>query len=147
MGTLALEPVRVLPNRWATGEEEVLAHYGPERAPPVIALVRVDAARRSDRSVEVSLTWRSERQAPLNYVLSLRLRRADGNRVATRDLPPLSGGYPTSLWRPGELITDRVLLSTSEAALPAGEYELEIVLYDRVTLKAVGTVRKRVSLS
>ena len=147
MGTLALEPVRVLANRWGTGDEEVLAHYGPERAPPVIALVEVDAARRSERSVEVSLTWRSERQAPLNYVLSLRLRRADGPRVSTRDLPPLAGGYPTSLWSPGELITDRVLLSTSEAALLAGEYDLEIVLYDRVTLKAVGTATVDVSLS
>ena len=147
MGTLALAPVRVLPSRWATGEEEVLGHYGPERAPPVIALVGVDAARRSKRSVEVWLTWRSERQAPLNYMLSLRLRRADGPRVATRDLPPLSGGYPTSLWSPGELITDRVLLSTSEATMLAGDYELEIVLYDRVTLKAVGTATVDVRLS
>ena len=75
----------------------------------------------------------------MNYMLSLRLKRADGSQVTSRDLPPLLGGYPTSLWRAGELVTDRVLLSLPETGLDPGDYLIEVVLYDRVTLQAVGT--------
>jgi len=147
MGTLALEPVVLVSGRRASGQEEVLASYGPEQMPPVIALIDVDTLRRSERSLQVSLTWRCERQAPLNYILSLRLRHTDGDKVISRDLPPLLGGYPTSLWRPGELITDKVILSWPDAATTPGEYDLEIVLYDRVTLKAVGTHTQRIEIS
>ena len=62
-------------------------------------------------------------------------------RIVWRDLPPLLGGYPTSLWRPGEIVADRVLLSLPDDQPMGGDCELEIVLYDRMTLKAVGTAR------
>ena len=90
--------------------------------------------------VQVSLVWRAERQATKNYYLSVRLKRPDGSQRVARDLPPLLGGCPTSLWPIGSLIEDRVLLP-----LPGGESVepgdlVEIVLYDRQTLRAVGTV-------
>jgi hypothetical protein len=72
-------------------------------------------------------------------MLSLRLYRRDGSKVTSRDIPPLLGGYPTSLWIPGELVTDRVLLPLPEGEAANADYRLEIVLYDRVTLQAVGT--------
>jgi len=139
MGTLALAPVQVLSSRRATGQEAVLGHFGPERALPVIDLVGVETTRPSKGMLEIALTWRSQRQAPLNYMLSLRLYRPDGSKVTSRDIPPLLGGYPTSLWIPGELVTDRVLLTLPEGEAASGDYRLEIVLYDRVTLQAVGT--------
>lgn len=134
---LALEPVQVVGARMARGDEPVLAHYGPELSPPVIALVGASATR-DGRMLEVALTWRSERQAPLNYWLSLRVKRAEGEQLVARDLPPLLGGYPTSLWRPGELIADRVLLPLSEDAGPSEDLHLEVILYDRLTLRAIG---------
>lgn len=143
MGTLALAPVQVPGGRRATGEEPVLGHFGPERALPVIDLVGVETRCPGGGMIEAALAWRSQRQAPLNYMLSLRLRRADGSLVVSRDLPLLLGGYPTSLWVPGELITDRVLLALPERETPDGGYGLEIVLYDRLTLRAVGTVTTR----
>jgi len=66
---------------------------------------------------------------------------ADGIQTASRDLPPLLGGYPTSLWCPGEAITDRVLVPLPADAPPAEALTLEVVLYDRITLSAVGTAR------
>lgn len=139
MGTPYLSPIRVVAGRRATGQEMALGHFGPELAPPVIDLVGVKTAWPERRLLEVVLTWRAQRQAPLNYMLSLRLNRSDGSRVASRDIPPLLGGYPTSLWTPGELITDRVMLAIPDDE-PSGEgYSLEVVLYDRVTLRAVGT--------
>ena len=92
-----------------------------------------------DTSIEVALDWRSERQAPLNYVLSLRLQTSDGSAIASRDLPPLLGAYPTSLWQPGELLADRVLLDVP-SGVPSEGLRLEVVLYDRRTLKGAGSV-------
>ncbi len=138
MGTLHLRPLQVAEGRPATGQERVLASFGPENVPPVISLVGVVPAHPRSGMVETTLTWRSERQAPLNYMLSLRLKRADGEQIASRDLPPLLGGYPTSLWQPGELVTDRVLLPVSEDKLLPGQYILEVVLYDRSTLQGAG---------
>jgi hypothetical protein len=138
MGTLALQPMQVVGHRPALGQEKVIAQFGPEYAPSVIDLVQVDA-RSSHGALEVALTWRSLRQAPLNYMLSLRLKRPDGSQVVARDLPPLLGGYPTSLWRPGELVTDRVVLPLPESEIITPHYGLEAVLYDRATLKAIGT--------
>ncbi|MCD6519441.1 MAG: hypothetical protein J7M05_05935, partial [Anaerolineae bacterium] len=100
MDLLALKPIQVMEAPRANGQERVLGTFGPERVPPVIALVGVQA-KPKDSCLEVTLHWRSERQAPLNYMLSLRLRAPDGQLLASRDLPPLLGIYPTSLWRPG----------------------------------------------
>ncbi|MHB1293759.1 MAG: 6-pyruvoyl-tetrahydropterin synthase-related protein [Anaerolineae bacterium] len=141
MGALWLAPIQVRAGSQATGDETVLAGFGPEQQPPVISLVdaRVSLIPGSDRLLEVSLTWRSERQAPLNYVLSVRLDEVGGGRVASRDLPPLLGGYPTALWKAGELLEDRIVLELPEAPTEGSRYSLEIVLYDRITLGAVGT--------
>jgi hypothetical protein len=141
MSILALEPIQVSAGRRATGQEPILGVFGPENVPPVIALVGGQATLRDPRHLEVTLIWRCERQAPLNYFLSLRLNRADGQRVTARDLPPLLGGYPTTLWRPGELITDKIILPIPETELPSGRYELEVVLYDRLTLQGCGMAK------
>jgi hypothetical protein len=148
MSTLALAPVQVREGRRATGREAVLAAFGPENAPPVISLLEARPLATQPGLATISLTWRSERQAPLNYMLSLRLNRADGSRVAARDVAPFLGGYPTSLWQPGELLSDRVALPLPAEANLAAPYTLEVVLYDRATLQASGTATlKDVSLA
>jgi hypothetical protein len=146
MDRLVLRPVQVAEGRPATGGEEVLALYGPEHAPPVIALVSAWIPSARGDEVEVALTWRSERQAPLNYWLSLRLRGHDGGQIASRDLPPLLGGCPTSLWKPGELLSDRVILPVPEGNKASDVAALEIILYDRRTLQAIGTTAIEVSI-
>jgi hypothetical protein len=122
--------------RLARGDEPILAAYGPPERLPVIALLGAQAQRQGD-SLVVTLDWRSERQAPLNYYLSLRLVHSDGSTVVSRDLAPFAGNYPTSLWRPGELLSDRVLLPLEQNISLEGAI-LEVVLYDRLTLAGVG---------
>lgn len=139
MGSPALAPILVEAAREGVPASDALGHFGPESAPPVIALLGARAALRGG-DVEVSLEWRAERTAPLNYALSVRVLSAAGDVVASRDLPPLLGVYPTSLWRPGVAIADRVLLAAPEGLDPEGA-GVEIILYDRRTLRAAGTVR------
>ena len=101
MGAPALAPLRVAAARSATGAEEPLGLYGPEQAPPVAALLGATLTPAEGNLAQVDLLWRCERQAPLHYVLSVRIDRPDGARLAARDLHRLLGAYPTGLWRPG----------------------------------------------
>ncbi|MCB0196406.1 MAG: hypothetical protein KDJ65_30920, partial [Anaerolineae bacterium] len=57
------------------------------------------------------------------------LRNAQGETVAQKDQPPLSGTYPTSLWDPGEIIADELSLPIPDT-LPSGSYTLVIGLYE-----------------
>jgi hypothetical protein len=75
----------------------------------------------------------------LNYALSLRVHDGQGERIASRDMTLLPG-YPTSLWTPGQLITNRVLLHLPSDVEEAALDSMEVVLYDRLTLKGMGTV-------
>jgi hypothetical protein len=140
LARLALAPLQVIGSQGATGQERVLGSFGPPYEPPVISLVGAEPVSRGEREIQVSLTWRSERQAAVNYALSLRLLRSDGSQIAARDLPPMLGGYPTSLWKPGEVLSDRVIVRWQGEPVGLG-YGLEIVLYDLYTMRAAGTVR------
>jgi len=86
------------------------------------------------------LAWRCERQVPLNYLQSVRLLDAQDAVIADRDMPPFLGGYPTSLWHPGELLSDRVRIDMDPAQADA-IVALEVVLYDRLTMDQAGSVR------
>jgi hypothetical protein len=152
LGKLALQPLQVETAAGDTAaahgvaaDAEPLAQFGPENSAPVISLLRADGRQIDDDRLEMELVWRSEAQAPLNYQLSLRLYRPDGSLVKDRDLPPLLGGYPTSLWQPGEYsTTGSGGFSRCEAL--NGENTIEIVLYDRATLQAAGTARLPLTL-
>lgn len=120
-------------------QTEPIGTYGPENVPPEISLLGACATYPQPGLAEVWLLWRGERQVGLNYYLSLRLRRPDGSILASRDLPPFLGAYPTSLWRPGELLEDRVLLRYPTSVGASSGHTFEVVLYDRSTLRAVGS--------
>ncbi|MFO7918135.1 MAG: 6-pyruvoyl-tetrahydropterin synthase-related protein [Anaerolineae bacterium] len=144
MHRLALAPVEVEGSRSASGQEEALGTFGPEREPPVIALLEATPYRLDEDTLGVRLTWRSERQAPLNYALSLRVHDTEGERIASRDMT-LSPNYPTSLWTPGHLVTNRVLLHLPSDVDERVLDHVEVVLYDRLTLKGAGTVTMSMS--
>jgi 4-amino-4-deoxy-L-arabinose transferase-like glycosyltransferase len=79
-------------------------------------------------NLHLTLYWRSEAILPLDYTTFVHLRNQAGENVAQKDQPPLQGAYPTSLWDPGEIIADEVIVP-----LPPeldGHYELVIGMYD-----------------
>lgn len=148
MSTLALEPVRIAPGARQTDPvPDPLGCYGPENLPPAICLESVSSRRLDAEHLEVHLTWHSQTQAPVNYEISLRLIGEDGQRIASRDLSPLLGGYPTSLWKPGETVTDRVVLPIPADTVIDASDSLEIVLYDRVDLKGAGSAKVSLGLA
>jgi hypothetical protein len=81
------------------------------------------------------------RPVAANYGISLRLFDADGQLRVSRDTQPGYGFLPTSLWRPGELVTDQYVLALPQD-LPLGDgYYLELLLYQVATLEPVGHAR------
>jgi hypothetical protein len=80
-------------------------------------------------TLHLTLYWRSEAPLPADYTTFVHVRDEAGQTIAQKDGPPLNGAYPTSLWDPGEIIADTVQVSLP-AALPSGEYQVIVGLYD-----------------
>ncbi|MGI6379953.1 MAG: 6-pyruvoyl-tetrahydropterin synthase-related protein [Anaerolineae bacterium] len=139
MGRVMLLPVRVTSRGAQEPPATPLGQFGPPDSPPVIALEAVRSHLAGDELLRLELDWYALAQAPRNYWMSVRLQDADGATLVSRDIPPLLGGYPTSLWRPGERIQDQVLLSLPEGGAE-GLATIEVVLYDRSTLASIGSV-------
>jgi len=54
----------------------------------------------------VALRWQAQSPVQVDYTVSLQLLDEAGRLVAQVDKQPLSGEYPTSTWRAGEVIDD-----------------------------------------
>ncbi|RME36252.1 MAG: hypothetical protein D6793_06055, partial [Thermoflexia bacterium] len=133
MGTIYLAPIRVTAGPPLPPEAAVLHPFGPE-----IRLYSATVAQAAPGRLTVRLVWGARYPIAANYGISLRLRDATGREVAAMDTQPGYGFLPTSLWRPGEMVTDRYEFPLP-ADLPQGEeYTLHVVLYRFPSLQAVG---------
>jgi hypothetical protein len=85
-----------------------------------------------DRGVRVMLWW--EALAPLerDYTVFVHFVDEGGRLVGTGDRPPLEGGFPTLLWRPGDSVADGHVVPLP-SDLPPGEYTVQVGWYDPVT--------------
>jgi hypothetical protein len=76
----------------------------------------------------VTLYWRATIKTAENAKISLRLMDANGRQVAQQDGMPIYDAYPTSAWRPGEVIVDTHYLPVPLGTAP-GEYRITLSLY------------------
>ena len=82
--------------------------------------------------VTVDLHWSAAQPVPGDYTVFLHLFAPDGAKVAQDDDPPRAGFWPTSRWRPGEVVTSTHTLALPDG-LPAGQYQLATGMYDPAT--------------
>ncbi len=132
-GTLYLTPIRVPRGPFLPPETPVLAAVGS-----TIRLYGATVRPIAPDRLEVRLVWSATRPVTANYGISLRLRDAAGRDVVVMDTQPGYGFLPTSLWRPGEMVTDRYELALPPDTPPADGYHVEVVLYSVPTLAEVG---------
>jgi hypothetical protein len=102
----------------------------PVRFGEVIALdgLRVTAG---EKALGVALWWRSVASLGGDHLVFVHIYDAEGQLVATADGPPLSGGFPTSTWRPGDRVRDeRKIDWLAEGSAP---FRLGVGWYDPVT--------------
>ena len=85
-----------------------------------------------DREVRVMLWWEVLAPPERDYTVFVHFVDEDGRLVGTGDRPPLEGGFPTLLWRPGDSVADEHVVPLP-SDLPPGEYTVQVGWYDPVT--------------
>jgi hypothetical protein len=127
VNAIYLRPVRIR-NERPIGDVPVLAQFGDR-----IRLHRVRAEQTTPTRLSVTLDWSSTKPVEANYAIAVRL-----SGVASIDTQPGYGFLPTSLWRPGELVSDRYMLTLPEGTPPRNDYQIQVILYDAATLAGIG---------
>jgi hypothetical protein len=80
-------------------------------------------------SLTLTLYWKAGPRPAADAQVFVHLLSADGQMAAQGDSPPVAGLYPTSLWRPGQVIADVHTLPLPAGGL-SGPAQLRIGLYD-----------------
>lgn len=116
-----------------------IAHPRREQIGDIADLLGYDldrTAARPGETLRLTLYWRARpgssaahSDAGAGYTVFTHLLGPDGRVYAQQDNPPQRGEHPTSAWLAGEIVVDRYELHLDPQA-PAGEYELEIGMYD-----------------
>jgi mannosyltransferase len=90
------------------------------------------SARQTAATLTVTLYWRGLRPVETTYQVFVHLLDASGNILAQHDGVPAGGGWPTTAWPPGSLVTDVHSLIVP-AGSPPGPYRLAVGLYEPVS--------------
>jgi 4-amino-4-deoxy-L-arabinose transferase-like glycosyltransferase len=91
--------------------------------------------RPTDGPLVVALYWQAEAAMDRSYTAFVHLLDSNGSLIAQLDRPP--AGYPTSDWRPGEVVVDSYAVRLPPALAP-GTYSLETGFYYLPTLEPLG---------
>ncbi len=93
-------------------------------------LIGVDAALAGEGdALDLTLRWRSVARFDHPYFISALLVGPEGQPLAVGDWLPVDGGYPTSCWRPGELVVDHTLIPL-DTTPPPGDYWLSLSMFE-----------------
>jgi hypothetical protein len=79
-------------------------------------------------TLTLTLTWRALAEMDTDYTVFTHLLAPDGAMTGQRDAQPFGGSYPTSLWLPGEVVSDVYDIPVRPDAAP-GEHRLEVGMY------------------
>jgi hypothetical protein len=136
----ALEPVRAQAEGSMGPLVRVLAPAAPQPPEQPAAAVYGDAIRLAGydlspvtlvpgETAEIALYWQPLKRLDADYTTFVHLVDADGVKIAQSDHRPGGVHYPTSLWKPGEMLVDKHTL-TLPAALGRPPYAIVVGLYD-----------------
>lgn len=108
---------------------EVGATFGGEIALPGYTLETEFLPENPVSTISLELVWQAVAQPTADYTVFVHVLRSDGTCCAWQsDAMPRGGAYPTSRWRPGEVVVDPYTIELP-AELPPGEYAVEVGLY------------------
>jgi len=80
------------------------------------------------QTVMLTLYWQAVGEMDTDYTVFVHLVDGNGTVWGQDDSAPMNGTYPTTLWQPGEFVTDAHQL-TLPPDLPPGDYGLEVGMY------------------
>jgi hypothetical protein len=82
------------------------------------------------QGITLTLMWQPERALQMDYTVFVHAVDAAGVVVGQGDSPPVDNVYPTSSWRPGDVVRD-----VHVASLEGQAVALRVGLYDRATMQ------------
>jgi hypothetical protein len=85
-----------------------------------------------EQDLRVTLWWEALEPLDRDYTVFVHLVGEDGQLAGTGDSPPLEGGFPTRLWRPGDGVADEHIVPIPPD-LPTGVYTVQVGWYDPPT--------------
>ena len=94
----------------------------------VVRLVGYDLSR-TDEALALTLFWESLARMDADHTVFVHMVDDTDQLISQKDRPPADGRYPTSLWEPGEVIKDEIVLPLSDP-LPSGKFKLRVGLYN-----------------
>jgi hypothetical protein len=113
-------------DRWQSLDVRSSAHhFGPAIT---LAATGISPKARPGGDVFVELRWQASQTVPVDYTVFAHLVDPSGNKVAQHDTTPGAGQRPTTGWRSGETIVDRIALPVPSDARP-GTYQVLVGLY------------------
>jgi uncharacterized membrane protein len=80
-------------------------------------------------SLRLRLFWRVEATPDQDYTVFVHLIDPSGRLVGQGDSPPLGSSWPTSRWRPGDLVPDSYVIPLAPTLTP-GPYTICLGMYD-----------------
>jgi hypothetical protein len=105
------------------------AHPSHARWGQVILLPTYDVQQDSAESLRLTLYWQALGEMDASYKVFVHLiDQSTGAIVVQDDAVPRRWTYPTTLWKPGEVVADTVVLSLD--GVSKGRYLLRVGLYD-----------------
>ena len=87
-----------------------------------------EASNLQSQEVDLRLYWQALREMNENYTVFVHLVDKDGIVRSQKDNAPVNDTYPTSLWQPGEFVTDTYRLPLPPD-LPPGDYTVKVGMY------------------
>ena len=97
-------------------------------------VIALQGARLSpaEGALHVDLWWEARAALETDRTVFVHLVDGRGQLVANGDGPPLQGGFPTRMWRPGDRVLDAHVIPLPPD-LPPGSYNVAVGLYDPVS--------------
>jgi len=135
-GPLYLAPVYVPRGPALSSDMPILAPFGP-----AIRLHSATVAPAEEDRLEVDLEWSTRYALPANYGISLRLLGSSGEVLTAVDSQPGYGYLPTSMWRSGELVSDKFLVPNPGGETSHAGCSLHVILYQVSSGLVIGEAR------
>jgi 4-amino-4-deoxy-L-arabinose transferase-like glycosyltransferase len=82
--------------------------------------------------VAVKLWWEALAPMEADYTVFVHLVDEDGQLAGDGDGPPLHGGFPTTMWQPGDGVVDEHIVRVPPD-VPTGDYVIVVGWYDPTT--------------
>jgi hypothetical protein len=83
---------------------------------------------RAGEALPFTLYWQALRPMDTSYTVFTHMLGPSGEIIGQKDNVPQGGNYPTTLWQPGEVVTDKYSFVVDPSS-PAGDYPLEVGMY------------------